>query len=136
MAYSVLVVDDDDEDFMLLATHMKQCPHCQQTVSLSNVVNGLEATKVLTNGLQPHLILVDAQMPMMNGYEFVVWLMSSEVYQHIPIIIWTGAMSAAEVTRHYRAGANAVVLKQDALGDVDTFCHHWFKLVQLPQLVA
>ncbi|QHV98681.1 response regulator [Spirosoma endbachense] len=132
MKYTILVVDDDDDDFLMLSSLIKQC---QQDVTLYYVQNGLEATQKLIDGLQPNLILVDVQMPLMDGYELVLWLMNSEAWRHIPVVIWTGEISDREVTRYYRAGANALMLKQDALQDVEAFCKYWLKLVQLPQLV-
>lgn len=129
MDYSILVVDDDDDDLLLLANHLKQC---HQNVTVTHALDGVEATKKLIAGLQPNLIMVDAQMPLMDGYELVVWLMNSEAWRHIPIVVWTGAISGSEVTRYYQAGANSLMLKQDAMQDVEAFCHHWFKLVQLP----
>jgi CheY-like chemotaxis protein len=132
MDYSVLIVDDDDDDFMLLSTHIK---HCHQNVTLIYAQNGIEATEKLMDGLQPNLIIVDANMPLMSGYELLVWLMKSTSWRHIPVVIWTGVMSDSEVTHYYQAGANTVLLKEKALKSVDAFCKHWFELVQLPELV-
>ncbi|MDB5243487.1 MAG: Two-component system response regulator [Spirosoma sp.] len=133
MAYSVLIVDDDDDDFMLLSSHIK---HCHQNVTLTYAQNGVEATEKLIAGLHPNLIIVDANMPLMSGYELLVWLMKSTSWRHIPVVIWTGVMSDSEVTHYYRAGANTVLLKEKALKSVDAFCQHWFELVQLPELVS
>ena len=132
MTYSVLVVDDDEEDFILLAAQIK---HCHQEVKLTYASGGEEASQQLINGLHPNLIIIDVQMPRMEGYELLAWLTKSEYWRHIPVVIWTGDISDREVTRYYRAGANSLLLKQNALEDVDTFCKHWFKLVRLPQLV-
>ena len=133
MTYSVLVVDDDEDDFMLLSAQIK---HCHQEVSLTYASSGEEASQQLVNGLHPNLIIIDVQMPRMEGYELLVWLMNSQNWRHIPVVIWTGAISDSEVTRYYRAGANSLLLKQDALQDMETFCRHWFKLVQLPQAIS
>ena len=130
MNYSVLVVDDDEDDFVLLAAKIKLC---QLDVTLTHAFSGDEATRQLQDGLRPHLILVDAQMPRMNGHEVLSWIMDSDAWRHIPVVIWTGAISQQELRHYYRAGANSVLLKQDALGDPETFCRHWFQLVQLPQ---
>ena len=133
MNFDILVVDDDDDDLVLLASHIKRC---NERVRVTHVRDGIEATQKLTGGFQPNLIMVDANMPLMNGYELLLWVMHSESCCHIPVVVWTGAISESEVVRYYRAGANSLMLKQDALQDMEAFCHHWFKLVQLPKLIS
>ena len=133
MNYSVLVVDDDEDDFVLLAAQIKQC---QQKITLTYASSGTEASHLLIGGLEPNLIIIDVQMPQMDGYELLVWLMASEEWRHIPVVVWTGVISEQEVKRYYRAGANSLLLKQDAIQDIDTFCQYWFKLVQLSQAIA
>ena len=130
--YSVLVVDDDEDDLMLLEHHLRSC---HQDIQLSKASNGEQVTRQLLDGLHPNLIIIDANMPIMNGHELVVWLMKSIAWRHLPIIVWTGEMTQEEVMRYYRAGANSVMLKRDALAGIDSFCHHWFKLVQLPPAI-
>ena len=133
MNYAVLVVDDDDDDFVLLAAKIKLA---QIDVTLTHALSGEEAKRQLQAGFQPHLILMDAQMPRMSGYELLSWLMDSAAWRHIPVVIWTGAISQQEVRRCYQAGANSVLLKQDALHNAETFCRHWFQLVLLPQVAG
>ena len=133
MTYSVLLVDDDEDDLFLLETRIKQC---QPNLTLTCAANGVAAISKLTGGLRPDLILADSQMPLMNGYEFLMWLIKSPAYRHIPIVIWTGDLSEREVTRYYQAGANSVMLKPNALQRVEVFCKHWFESVQLPHSVA
>ena len=129
MNFNILVVDDDDDDLLLFATRIKQC---HEDIKLTHVLNGAEAVQKLTEGFQPSLIMADANMPLMNGYELLTWVMNSEKWRQIPVVIWTGQISDEEVTRFYRAGANSVMLKQDAFEDIEAFCHHWFNLVKLP----
>ena len=133
MNYSVLIVDDDEDDFILLKSHIK---HCHQNVTLASAENGVAAVKKLTEGLHPNLILADAYMPLMSGYELLTWLMESPAYRHIPTIIWTGEMASSEVVRYYQAGANSVMMKPNALQEIEVFCKHWFELVQLPPVVV
>lgn len=129
MNFTILVVDDDDDDLLLFANRIKQC---HEHITLTHVLNGMEAVQKLTEGLQPSLIMTDANMPIMNGYELLTWVMNSDEWRHVPVVIWTGDISDAEVTRFYQAGANSLMLKQNALQDIESFCHHWFNLVKLP----
>lgn len=133
MNYSILIVDDDDDDLFLLAEHIKQC---HQNVSLTFAENGIEATQKLTSGLRPNLLIVDTHMPLMDGYEFLVWQRQSAIFRRIPTLVWTGDISDDEVTHYYEAGANAVMLKPNALQSVEAFCKHWFEIVRLPQLAS
>lgn len=132
MNFTILVVDDDEDDLFLLAQHIQRC---NEGVTLTYAHDGVEATRKLIEGFHPNLIMVDANMPHMGGYELLTWVMNSENWRHIPVVVWTGAISDNDVTRYYRAGANSLMLKEDALQDLESFCHHWFKLVQLPKLV-
>ncbi|CAN5535349.1 N/A [soil metagenome] len=132
MNFSVLVVDDDEDDFIVLAAKIKQC---HQNVILTYAASGAEASQQLTDGLQPNLIIIDVQMPQMDGYELLVWLMDSEDWQHIPVVVWTGEVSSRDVKRYYRAGANSILLKQDTFQAIDTFCQYWFKMVQLSEFI-
>lgn len=129
MNCSVLVVDDDDDDFLLLTLQLNQY---QTRISLTQALDGLEATKLLTDGLQPQLLVVDALMPLMDGYELLVWVRNSPVWRQLPVVIWAGDLSQRDITRYYQAGANAIILKKDALGDTDAFFRQWFHLIQLP----
>ncbi len=129
MNYLLLLVDDDEDDRFLLETCIQQSG---QKLTLTSATNGVEAIRQLTEGLRPNLILSDAHMPLMNGYEFLVWLRESPSYRHLPIVIWTGDLPDREVTRYYQAGANSVMLKANAIEGVAAFCKHWFEVVQLP----
>lgn len=129
MNYTVLVADDDEEDFLLLSNHIREC---QQHITLTYAQNGEEAIRKLEQEGFPALIILDAQMPLMDGYETMKVIRSSSVWQHIPILVWTGSMSDTDILRYHQAGANSVVLKHIALDQIDVFCKYWLELVELP----
>jgi CheY-like chemotaxis protein len=93
-------------------------------VTLTFAENGIEAIRILMAGLPPNLILADAHMPLMSGHELLTWLMESPFYRHIRIVIWTGDLSDGEITRYHQAGANSVMMKSNALQEIDVFCKH------------
>lgn len=131
MNYTVLVADDDEEDFMLLNNHVKAC---HQQVTLTYVQNGEETIRKLREGIRPALVIIDAQMPIMNGYETIRAIRNSPDWQHIPLLVWTESLSDTDNLRYYHAGANSVVLKHSALEQIDVFCNYWLELVELPTL--
>lgn len=130
MQYTILVVDDDDDDFLLLQAYIQQY---RPASKLIYAATGMDAIDLLGKGLTPNLIFLDAHMPQMDGYEFLMWLMNTN-RQPVPVIVWSGSLSEEAILRFYRAGANAVLFKLDAFQHLGPLCRHWLELVQLPHL--
>jgi two-component system chemotaxis response regulator CheY len=129
MNQTILVADDDDEDFLLLSNHMQKC---HQHIILTYVPTGEEVIKKLQTLPLPNLIILDAKMPLMNGYETVTLIRASPNCQHIPILVWSGSLSNDDIIHFYQAGANSVILKHSMLEQIDIFCKYWVELVELP----
>lgn len=123
------MADDDDEDFLLLNNHIQKChPH----VTLTYVPTGEEVIAQLQTQPLPNLIILDAQMPLMNGHETVALIRASPTFRHIPILVWSGALSNDDILRFYQAGANSVILKHSMLKQIDIICTYWVELVEIP----
>lgn len=57
------------------------------------------------------LLLVDLEMPVIDGYELLERLRADPVTAHLPIIVETGREDVDAIDRAYRAGATAFVTK-------------------------
>lgn len=84
MAYNILIVDDSSivRKVLLKTLHMTQLP-------LGEVLeagNGKEAIP-LVESHWVDLILLDINMPEMNGVEFVHWLRDQEKFRTIPVVV-------------------------------------------------
>ncbi len=95
----VLVVDDEAIMRELLRLHLT-----------SNGYDVLLAEDAVAAGHlvvreTPDLILVDVEMPYMNGYEFVAALKSDPATRHIPVVFLTTLDSVAEEARKLGAAA-------------------------------
>jgi two-component system, response regulator len=85
-----LYVEDDDEDIVLLKDMMDLTTNSSKFIS---VKNGFEAIKFL-QGIKkgqtfPSLILMDVQMPRLNGQETLEFLKSDDVYCLIPVLMFS-----------------------------------------------
>ncbi len=67
--------------------------------------NGVEAWKLLSDGFQPHLIILDIIMPNGNGLELLEKIKSSLVYRSIPVIMLSGVHTTIEKIRCLELGA-------------------------------
>ena len=83
MAKTILVVDDDRTNIRILQSRLEK-----EGFYVSTALNGkLGLQRVQCN--PPHLIVLDIEMPEMNGYSFLLELQKMEDCRRIPVIIQT-----------------------------------------------
>lgn len=83
----VFVADDDEDDhFLLHSAFARHSPQCR----LVFAHDGLALLEALTQSISmPQLIILDLNMPRLNGFEALKQLREHSLYQHTPIIILT-----------------------------------------------
>jgi CheY-like chemotaxis protein len=85
---------------------------------------------------RPGLILLDLNMPCMDGTEALAQIKASSELRRIPVVVWTTSRSETDIRRCYDLGANSFIIKPltfSGLVDVlDDLVHYWFELVHLP----
>lgn len=79
----ILAVDDDIDILRLLEVYLRKQYH------LMTATGGAEGLKILSEGLLPDLILLDVDMPGMNGIEFQKQLAADDRLKNIPVIYLT-----------------------------------------------
>jgi CheY-like chemotaxis protein len=84
------------------------------------------------------VILLDLDMPRMDGFEFLQWVRSKnpDDSRHIPVVVFTSSDSDMDISRAYALGANAYVVKASQFKDFEqqirTVGHYWADLVTGP----
>ena len=101
----VLVVDDVPENLAVLHDALDESGF---TVLVAN--NG-EAALLRAAEAQPDIILLDAVMPGMDGFETCRRLKSNLATRHIPVVFMTGLTEAEHVVAAFDAGGNDYVTK-------------------------
>ncbi|MDM8530935.1 GAF domain-containing protein [Anaerolineales bacterium HSG25] len=101
----ILVTEDEDSVSDLFKEYLQAVGY---QVSIAN--NGLEAIDK-AKAEQPDLILMDIQMPKMNGLEATRQLRASSTMSHIPIIALTARAMAGDKEKCLEAGANDYLSK-------------------------
>jgi len=64
------------------------------------------STKIL-----PSLVLLDLMIPKVSGFEVLELIRANKHTQHIPVIVFSSSSVDADITKAYRLGANAFVVK-------------------------
>lgn len=131
---SLLIVDDDDID----ATALRRALHKLKLLNpLYRAKDGLEALEILRNGEipNPYIILLDINMPRMNGIEFLEVLRADPALTHAIVFVLTTSKSDEDIIAAYREHVAGYLLKQrmdsDFLQVVGLLDHYW-KVIELP----
>jgi CheY-like chemotaxis protein len=80
-------------------------------VEMVHAENGVEALKVLENDLNFHVVLMDLQMPEMDGYECSRRMRENDKTSHLPIIALTASAMPEVVIEVKQKGMNDFVTK-------------------------
>ena len=95
----LLVVDDNKVNRMLLIRNLEQQGHCVTAAG-----NGCEALEVL-KARPIDLVLLDIEMPVMNGYEVLSTMKRDRQLRHIPVIMVTAVDEMQSTIRCIEMGA-------------------------------
>jgi len=94
----IIVVDDLPDNLSALRNTLKDIYMVYPCPSALKMFNLLEH-------IQPDLILLDVEMPEMNGYEAIKKLKSDDKTREIPVIFLTGMSDAQRETEGLKLGA-------------------------------
>ena len=98
----ILVVDDDDADALMISEALEGSG-AEQRTTVNRVADGREAldfllrTSPYENALRPDLILLDLNMPRMDGRETLAAIKSDERLKTIPVVILTTSGAAPDI---------------------------------------
>jgi DNA-binding response OmpR family regulator len=101
----ILFVDDDP-----ILREFAQVHLSTDTVTLNVAEDGLDALEKLAH-TTPDLMLLDLEMPNMDGFQLLEQLDKAGRLQAFPVIVVTGREDVAAIDRAYRAGATSFVVK-------------------------
>lgn len=73
--------------------------------------DGLQALEQMRRNPDVELVLVDWNMPVMNGLDFIVAVRAQPSYDHVRILMVTSETESDQVTRAIDAGANEYLMK-------------------------
>lgn len=95
MGKVVLLVDDDEDNRELVKFVVSRS---RLDLELVIAVNGLDAIQYIKIK-RPDLILMDMQMPVMDGYEAVSVIKGDPLYSSIPIVAFTAQARPEDIAR-------------------------------------
>ena len=138
----ILLVEDDPGDQELTRRAFEDSKIRNE---LYTAENGQEALDYLyrrgkfadaKSSPRPHLILLDLNMPKMDGKEFLVEIGSDPDLKRIPVVMLTTSKQHEDVLRSYDLGVSSYISKpvclEQFINVIKTLEAYWFELVLLP----
>lgn len=102
----VLVIDDSAATRFMLSKMLRELGH-----SVYEAVDGKQALDKLRENPNTTLALVDWNMPVMNGLEFVQSVRADNNFEQLKLMMCTTEIEMMNVVRALEAGANEYVMK-------------------------
>ncbi len=136
----ILLVDDDPRDILLTQEALKEVdiPH-----RLFVVHNGQEALQFLrqedpqVNQPIPNLIIMDLNMPVMDGHAMLKAVKNDPNLSRIPVVVFSSSSDDADVIQSYQSYANSFVQKpvewSEFKSNVQGIVKFWFSIPELPK---
>jgi len=138
--FIVLLVEDEPADAHLVRVALREN---RILCDVHHVIDGVEALEFLrhqgpfSGSPRPDLILLDLNMPRMDGREFLSEAKADPALHEIPVVVLTTSDVERDVVASYQLGAAGYITKPV---DVEQFVEairqvqsYWFVLVRLPE---
>ncbi|MER0439167.1 response regulator [Emticicia sp. W12TSBA100-4] len=133
---SILICDDDEDDLYLVKSIFNDTKFSNQTVYLKDGAELLEYLQNQKKDTSVGLILLDLNMPKIDGREALKIIKSNFEFRRIPVIILTTSNAPQDIEKCYELGANCFITKPssyEGLNDaIKTLSKFWLELSYLP----
>jgi CheY-like chemotaxis protein len=144
---TLLVIEDSDEDFEALNRIINQI----RTVPLiiHRCINGDDALDFLNqegeynnfnNVPRPELILLDLNLPGIDGREVLAMIKQSKTLKTIPVIVLSTSADPKDIEECYQSGANSYMVKPMNFNELKTsiqmMLDYWFKAAISPVAIG
>lgn len=136
----ILLIDDNEGDILLTNEAFKEANFESQLIALKD---GQQAIKYLKkeaefqNGLTPDIILLDLNIPKINGLDILDFIKSDRYLKVIPVIILTTSNSQNDILKSYERHANCYLTKPVNFSNfsmlIQLVTKFWLTAVELPK---
>lgn len=138
-AVDILLVEDNEADVVLTQLAFKES---RLLINMDTVEDGEKCMAYLRkqapyrDAPTPDLILLDLNLPVMDGREVLAEILKDESLRKLPVVILTTSRSDADLLAMYNLRCNSYITKPIDFEQfhrvITSLCEYWFTVVTLP----
>jgi CheY-like chemotaxis protein len=125
MNLNILLVEDDEIETLKLERAFKKLGFTHNIFTVKNGEEALSFCKLE----QPNLILLDINMPKMNGLEFLFLLKKDKNLKFIPTVIFTTSNNHQDLIKAYEIGVAGYIVKplryENYVAQIEKLINYW-----------
>lgn len=132
---TILLVDDDDVDYMAVQRAMRQLRLLNPLVRARDGIEALAILTSLDTIKGPYLILLDLNMPRMNGFEFLERIRSDPSLSSSVVFMLTTSSTDEDRMKaysHHVAGYMVKTDMKDGFNNIFNMLEGYWRIVELP----
>jgi CheY-like chemotaxis protein len=141
---AILIADDDADDRLMAKEALDECrlanpvDFVEDGVELLDYLRGRGRYAAKGPARRPGLIILDLNMPKMDGREALREIKADPLLRRIPVVVMTTSKAEEDIYRTYDLGVNSFITKPvsfDGLVAVmRTMGSYWIEIVELPDM--
>jgi two-component system response regulator len=140
----ILLIEDNSTDTeLILRTFKKQKPDLKVKIATDGaaaigVLSELSDSMAKKTAHAPKVIILDLNMPKMNGQQVLRKVKEDKFTSTIPVVILTSSANETDIRECYRLQANSYIVKpvdyEEFSRTISGIVHYWIDLNQTPEL--
>jgi CheY-like chemotaxis protein len=141
---TILIADDDADDRLMAKEALEECrltnhlDFVEDGVELLNFLRGKGRYAAQGTARRPGLIILDLNMPKMDGREALREIKADPSLRRIPVVVMTTSKAEEDIYRTYDLGVNSFITKpvtfEGLVSVMRAMGRYWIEIVELPDL--
>jgi CheY-like chemotaxis protein len=134
---NILLIEDNEGDILLTTEAFEESKIVNSITVIRDGKEAISFFEALSRKTEiPHLVLLDVNLPKINGHEVLMYIKNSEKYKSIPVIMLTTSSSEKDILQAYRSHVNCYITKpidvSDFMKAITKIEDFWINIVSIP----
>lgn len=135
---NILLVEDSEGDILLTTEALEESKILNKLTVIKDGKAAIDFFKGLNDpAAYPDLVLLDINLPKVNGHEVLSFIKTSDALKSIPVIILTTSSSEKDILLAYNNHVNCYITKPinaaDFIAAIIKFEDFWINIVTMPR---